>query len=288
MQVTIDSKSGFCFGVKNAISLAENELSQGREIYSLGDIVHNEEEVARLEKLGMKVIGRETFKTLKNCTVLIRAHGEPPETYSYAAANNIRLIEGTCPVVLKLQEKIRKKNAELSGEGTLVIFGKPEHPEVIGLNGQVGNKAVIVQTTGDFDRIDFSKPVKLFAQTTMERQKYIELRQALEEKIENKSLLDTCDSICGQVANRGPWLESFSKTVDAVIFVGGTKSSNSKVLYGHCKKANPNSFFVSSPEEIYNLSLESYKKTGVCGATSTPLWLMETIANAIRNKYPDE
>jgi 4-hydroxy-3-methylbut-2-enyl diphosphate reductase len=288
MQIVIDSKSGFCFGVKKVIGLAEIELNAGRLFYCLGDIVHNEQEVLRLEKLGMKVIDHETFKTLKNCKVLIRAHGEPPETYTFAKENNIELIEGTCPVVLKLQEKIRLKNTELVGNGTLVIFGKPEHPEVIGLNGQVGNKAVVVQNIDDLDKIDFTKPVKLFAQTTMNREHYHKLRKEAEKRIPNPSLIETCDSICGQVANRGPWLEDFSKTVDAVIFVGGGKSSNSKVLYSHCQKANPNSFFVSAPKDLLSLKLDKFNKIGVCGATSTPQWLMEEIALSIDSNYRNE
>lgn len=288
MQVIIDTKSGFCFGVKKVIALAENELENGNSFYCLGDIVHNEQEVNRLGKLGMKVIDHTTYKTLSNCKVLIRAHGEPPETYAYAKKNNIELIEGTCPVVLKLQEKIRKKNTEIEGNGTIIIFGKPEHPEVIGLNGQIGNKGVIVQDTADLDKIDYSQPVKLFAQTTMDREHYQELRRELEKRVTSPVLVETCDSICGQVANRGPWLEEFSKTVDAVVFVGSLKSSNSKVLYGHCKKANPNCFFVSSTSDLNTLNLQKFNKVGVCGATSTPLWLMENIAEAIENNYHNE
>ena len=285
MEVIIDSGSGFCFGVKKAIELAEKELNENKTVYCLGDIVHNEQEVLRLEKIGMKVISREDFNYLNNCKVLIRAHGEPPETYELARKNNIELLEGTCPVVMKLQEKIRKKNAELEGRGTLVIFGKPEHPEVIGLNGQVGNKAVIVQNIDDLDRIDYSKPVKLFAQTTMDREKYRILRKEIEKRSHSSGLIETCDTICGQVANRGPWLEEFSKTVEAVVFVGGKKSSNSKVLFNHCKIINPESFFVTSPAEINDLSLKTYQTVGVCGATSTPQWLMEKVANEIKSIY---
>lgn len=288
MQVIIDIKSGFCFGVKNVIALAEYELKAGNPIYCLGDIVHNEEEVTRLEKLGMKVIDRESFKKLSNCKVLIRAHGEPPETYAYAKEKNIDLIEGTCPVVLKLQNKIRIKNSELNNKGTLIIFGKPEHPEVIGLNGQVDNRAKIVQTIEDLENIDFSKPVKLFAQTTMSRENYNQLRTEVEKRMLSPDLFESCDSICGQVANRGPWLEKFSKSVDAVVFVGGKKSSNSKVLFNHCKKANPNSFFISSPNELDGLHLINYDKIGVCGATSTPQWLMEDIAKSLETFLRNE
>jgi 4-hydroxy-3-methylbut-2-enyl diphosphate reductase len=288
MQVIIDSKSGFCFGVKKVIALAEKELEAGNPFYCLGDIVHNEQEVFRLEKLGMKVIDITTFKSLENCTVLIRAHGEPPEIYKYAKEHNINLIEGTCPVVLKLQEKIKKKNNEIEGEGTIVIFGKPEHPEVIGLNGQIGQKAVIVQKIEDINQIDFTKPIKLFAQTTMNREQYQALGTEVEKRVVSPSLVETCDSICGQVSNRGPWLEEFAQKVDAVVFVGGLKSSNSKVLYSHCKKSNPNSYFVSSVDDLNQLQLGDFKKIGVCGATSTPQWLMEEIAHTIENQYRDE
>lgn len=287
MQVIIDNKSGFCFGVKKAIQLAEEELSKNGSVYCLGDIVHNEEEVQRLERKGMKIINHAEYFKLKNCTVLIRAHGEPPSTYDYASANHIRLIEGSCPVVLKLQQRIKHKYDELGNEGSVVIFGKPTHPEVIGLNGQIENKAVIIQELSDIEKIDFGKPVVLFAQTTMSREKYQELKIALEERLVSPDLLDSCDSICGQVANRGPWLRTFCSHVDAVIFVGGTKSSNSKVLFENCLAVNHNSFFISSPSELDDIHLEKYGLIGVCGATSTPLWLMEEVADIIRHRTPN-
>ena len=285
MQVIVDDKSGFCFGVKKAIELSEAELNKNTTLYCLGDIVHNEEEVDRLQKLGLKVIDRDEYFTLRDATVLIRAHGEPPSTYNYAKENKLTLIEGTCPVVLKLQQRIKKKYDELGNEGTIVIFGKAQHPEVIGLNGQVENKAIIVQDKSDLDNIDFSKPVVLFSQTTMNRDKYLELKIELEKRLKTPELLEAFDTICGQVANRAPWLQEFSKTVDAIVFVGGKKSSNSKVLYGHCKDSNPNSYFVSSVSESEEINLSNFQKVGVCGATSTPQWLMEHVADSIRRRY---
>ncbi|MBN1116307.1 MAG: 4-hydroxy-3-methylbut-2-enyl diphosphate reductase [Bacteroidales bacterium] len=285
MQVIVDDKSGFCFGVKKAIELSEAELNKNSSLYCLGDIVHNEEEVDRLQKLGLKVIDREEFFSLRNATVLIRAHGEPPSTYNYAKKNKLTLIEGTCPVVLKLQQRMKKKYEELGDKGNIVIFGKAQHPEVIGLNGQVDNKAKIVQDKSDLDDIDFSKPVVLFSQTTMNRDRYHVLKAELEKRLKTPELLEAYDTICGQMANRAPWLKEFSKTVDAIVFVGGKKSSNSKVLYGHCKDTNPNSYFVSSVSESENLELSEFDKVGVCGATSTPQWLMENVADSIRRRY---
>lgn len=284
MKIIIDKKSGFCFGVKKAIENAETELKKG-DLYCLGDIVHNDEEVKRLEKIGLKVIDQEKFFTLKDCRVLIRAHGEPPATYIYAKENNIEIIDGTCPVVSKLQDKIRIAHSSLNGNGSVIIFGKSNHPEVKGLNGQIDNSAVIIQSKEDLHCIDYSKPVILFAQTTMSRTKYWELKMELEKRLVSPDLLESNDSICGQVANRGPWLEDFSKHVDAVIFVGGQKSSNSKVLFSHCRKANKNSYFVSSKNDIHDLPLKGQDKIGICGATSTPMWLMEEIADNIKQNF---
>lgn len=285
MEVRIDEKSGVCFGVKNAIAMAENELISGNPLFCLGDIVHNEEEVDRLAKLGLKVISPSQYFKLSNCKVLLRAHGEPPEVFEYAKKNKITLIDGTCPVVNKLQKKIKNSYEGIQKTGTLVIFGKPQHPEVIGLNGQINHNAVIVQSNDDLDLIDYSKPIVLYSQTTMSREKYWELRKAIEERIESPELLDSHDTICGQVANRAPWLQDFSRSVSAVVFAGGKKSSNSKVLFAKCKEANSNSFFVSSADEAKSLSLKSFETIGVCGATSTPRWLLEEVAEVIKMSY---
>lgn len=285
MELIIDDKSGFCFGVKNAINLAEQELKNNKNLFCLGDIVHNDEEVKRLADLGLVVISREKYFTLKDCVVLLRAHGEPPSTYNYAKENNIKLIDGTCPVVLKLQNKILKKYNELNGEGTIVIFGKSEHPEVIGLLGQVKNNAVVVLSPEDIDGIDFSKPVIFYAQTTMNKEKYWQLKMEIENRLSSPVLLEANDTICGQVANRGPYMEKFANSVDAVVFVGGKKSSNSKVLFSHCKETNQNSFFVSTPEEAFKLNLSDFETIGVCGATSTPQWLLDEVGRQIEKKY---
>lgn len=285
MEVKVDKRSGFCFGVRKAIKLAEEEIRHNKEVFCLGDIVHNEEEVQRLEKSGLKIISRGEFFQLSNCKVLLRAHGEPPETYRYARENNIILIEGTCPVVLKLQSRIKKKYAELNGKGTVVIFGKSNHPETIGLNGQINNQAVIVQEASDLESIDFARPVVLFAQTTMNKEKYWELKAELESRLVSPELLEACDTICGQVSNRAPMIAEFSKSVDAVVFVGGRKSSNSKFLFQVAKQSNPDSYFISTLADLEQVDLQDFTNIGVCGATSTPQWLMEEIATVIKEKY---
>ncbi len=287
MEVIVDNRSGFCFGVRKAINFAERELATDKELFCLGDIVHNEEEVERLAKLGLKVIDRDQYFTLSNCKVLLRAHGEPPEIYQYAKDNNIELIDGTCTVVSKLQQRIKSSYQDAPDGTTLVIFGKPNHPEIIGINGQLENKAVIVQKTEDLDQIDFKNPILLFSQTTMDRQNYRDLKVEIENRLEDAELLNMYDSICGQVANRVPGLQEFSKTVDALVFVGGKKSSNSKVLYSLCKQTNPNSFFISTIDEIGNLSLDGFDKVGVCGATSTPNWLINEVAEKIKEHAAD-
>lgn len=284
MQVTIDNKSGFCFGVKKAIAMAEEKLANGKHLYCLGDIVHNENEVVRLAELGLEVISRDQYFKLSNCTVLLRAHGEPPAIFEHAKANNIQLIDGTCPVVSKLQQKVKTSFSELKDKGTLVLFGKPEHPEIIGINGQVDNKAFIVQNETDLQKIDYKKPIVMYSQTTMSREKYTQLKMEIEKNVQSPDLLEAHDTICGQVANRGPWLQEFSKSVDAIVFAGGKKSSNSKVLFNKCKESNPNSFFVSNANDIQQLPITQFKSIGVCGATSTPRWLLDEVAEAIKQK----
>ncbi len=285
MEIFIDEKSGFCFGVRKAIAFAEEELKRVGSLYCLGDIVHNEMEVERLEKLGLEVIQREKFYTLTDCKVLIRAHGEPPEIYKHARQNNIELIDGTCPVVLKLQDKIKSSHANLKEKGTVIIFGKPEHPEVIGLIGQVNGEAHVIQEEKDLKDVDFTRPIVLYSQTTMSKERYWELKTEVENRLTSPDLLDANDSICGQVSNRAPGLESFSSSMDAIVFVGGKKSSNSKVLYKHCQTVNKNSFFVSNVEEAKSLSLNQFKKIGICGATSTPRWLMDEVAEQIKTTF---
>lgn len=279
--VEIDVKSGFCFGVKEAIRKAEEALSEGKNLYCLGDIVHNDEEVSRLEELGMKTIQKEEYFQLTDAIVLVRAHGEPPEVYNYADNHNIALIEGTCPVVLKLQDKIRAVYQQ-NPNNQIVIFGKPSHPEVVGLVGQTENSALVINSPEDCKKVSLNTQVSLFSQTTMSKGAFKLVKDEISALMTGEGQLNSIDSICGQIANRGPWLEKFALRYDAILFVGGKKSSNSKVLFGHCQKVNINSFFVSSVEEVNAIDLAGHKKIGICGATSTPMWLMENVAEYVQ------
>jgi len=290
MEILIDPKSGFCFGVKRAIEMAESEVAKGRPLYCLGEIVHNAEEVNRLHSLGIQFIDRSIFYTLSNCKVMIRAHGEPPETYRFAESRNIELIDATCPVVLKLQDRIRNvQNVDPNAQ--IVIFGKNDHPEIIGLRGQV-KKVIIIESPDDTEKVDITKPVFLFAQTTKDKKIFAIIKKKILERLlkygHNSDDLIVYNSICGQVANRAPWLTSFSKTVDTLIFVGGKSSSNSKLLFEVCKQHNPNSYFITSADEIDKFNLATPKRIGITGATSTPSWLIESVADRIRKKYIPE
>jgi 4-hydroxy-3-methylbut-2-enyl diphosphate reductase len=250
----------------------------------LGDIVHNSEEINRLRKKGIEFITREDFLKLTNCKVMIRAHGEPPETYSFAKEKNIELIDATCTVVIKLQDKIRKVQ-QFDSKAQIVIFGRNDHPEVIGLKGQV-HKAVIIESIDELSLVDYSKPVYLFAQTTKNKEHYAAIKKEIIERLKESGLkeddLIAANSICGQVANRAPWLAQFSRTVDAVVFVGGKSSSNSRVLFDVCRKVNQKSYFVTSAKEADTLEFGPVFKVGVCGATSTPYWLLEEVAERLR------
>ncbi len=280
MKVTIDQKSGFCFGVVNAIEMAENTLNDEENLYCLGDIVHNGMEVKRLESLGLVTIDREQFFKLQNCKVLLRAHGEPPSTYEYARKNNIELIDATCPVVLKLQQRVKKAHEEMQEkDGQIILFGKPGHAEVVGLNGQTDDKAIIVENENDLQKIDSDKPAYFFSQTT----KSIDEFHSLASEIKNRSTkkIQVKDTICRQVANRVPRLKEFSKEHEVILFVGGKKSSNARFLFEVCKKTNPNSFFVSNKDEIDTTWFYGKSSVGICGATSTPQWLMEEIAEIV-------
>ncbi|MCQ2960603.1 MAG: 4-hydroxy-3-methylbut-2-enyl diphosphate reductase [Bacteroidales bacterium] len=284
--IEIDSKSGFCFGVINAIQQAEKALEVQKTLYCLGDIVHNGAEVARLNQRGLITISYEQFKELKNCTVLLRAHGEPPETYEIARKNNITIIDATCPVVLALQKKIKTAYKEIQkAKGQILIFGKPGHAEVIGLLGQTENNAKVIHKIEDLDEIDFSKPTVLFSQTT---QNIHDLKIIQEEISKRAKLLGntefTCfDTICRRVANRESDLKKFAQKFDIIIFVSGKKSSNGKVLFDICKQINDNTYFVSNTEDLKDIPFSNDKTVGICGATSTPKWLMEDIANKILN-----
>lgn len=293
MTISIDSYSGFCFGVTRAITAAEGELEKG-SLCCLGDIVHNGQEVARLENLGLATIDYDDLRTLPaHSRVLLRAHGEPPSTYWIAQQRGIEIIDATCPVVKKLQDRIRAcyeqhKNDEAQPP-QIVIYGKPGHAEVIGLQGQTNNTAIVIESPEQLDRLDFARPIYLFSQTTKSVEGFNTLVEAIKSQISNlKSsiALEAHDTICRNVANRVKELQDFARANDLVLFVGGTKSSNARVLYKQCVEANPNTFFVSSPDEINSLRTkwsgsEAGLRIGICGATSTPLWLMEKVKEEI-------
>ena len=284
MEVSIDQHSGFCFGVVYAIQLAEDELDAGNKVYCLGDIVHNDLEVERLKAKGLEIIDHEQLSNLHDVKVLIRAHGEPPTTYETAIRNNIELVDASCPVVLKLQNRIKYAYDRMEGEGQVVIYGKPGHAEVNGLKGQTDDNAVIITTEEDLDKIDYSKPIFLFSQTTKSTEGFYRMKDLIIQRAaaHNNEVVETNDTICRQVSNRDPKLREFSQQYDVIIFVAGRKSSNGKVLYEVCHSTNPRSHFISVPEEIDPEWFEGAEKVGICGATSTPSWLMEQVADTIR------
>jgi 4-hydroxy-3-methylbut-2-en-1-yl diphosphate reductase len=288
MVVEIDEKSGFCFGVQNAVEIAEEALSKGEKVFSLGPIVHNDIEVERLHAMGLESIDHAQFNLLKNCKVLIRAHGEPPETYSTAEKNNITIIEATCPIVKKLQDKINRTWAETRKKGgQVVIMGKTGHAEVVGLLGKTNNEAILTNGEKNLDLIDYTKDVHLFSQTTMSISDYNQLAEKIrirmrESGIENpEDHLHVNRTICGQVSNRQPGLRIFAKKHDIIIFVSGKESSNGKMLYSICKNENSNTWFISSPEELKKEWFLGMNSAGVCGATSTPKWLIDNVRDAI-------
>ena len=288
MIIEIDEHSGYCFGVEFAIQMAEESVEEG-ELYCLGDIVHNAMEVDRLQKKGLKIITKEELKNLKNCRVLIRAHGEPPETYQLAIKNNLELIDASCPVVLKLQNRV--KNAydyAKKIDGQLVIYGKAGHAEVVGLTGQTHNEAILITGDQDLEKIDFTKPITLFSQTTKSTKSFYYLKDKIEEKIKEQSnpkLLDyfkANDSICRQVSNREPSIKKFSKKHNVVLFVSGKKSSNGRALYNVCITNNSRSYFIENETEIQRGWLKKNDSVGICGATSTPQWLMNQVSEYIQ------
>lgn len=287
MKIEIDSNSGFCFGVVNAIQLAEKELENNKSLYCIGDIVHNNVEVERLKAKGLITIDHEKFKTLRDCKVLLRAHGEPPETYQIALQNNIQLIDASCPVVLKLQNNIKLGFDEILHKGgQIVIYGKEGHAEVNGLVGQTNDKAIVISGMEDIDKIDFSKPVNLFSQTTKSIEGFYEIKEEIRKRMTETQKTENIefvynDTICRQVSHRQPQLRKFVKNHDVVIFVSGKKSSNGRMLFKVCKAENPNTHFISDWDEINTEWFQGIKSVGICGATSTPRWLMEKIAKNI-------
>ena len=288
LKVTIDANSGFCFGVVYAIQMAEDELDNVGKLYCLGDIVHNHMEVDRLKAKGLEIISHEQLANLSNCKVLIRAHGDPPETYQTAIKNNIELIDASCPVVLKLQHRVHMsyEEAEANG-GQIVIYGEKGHAEVNGLIGQTEGKAIVVKTSEDLDQVDFNRPIYLFSQTTKSTKGFELMEQQLQERIlKQKGSLEegdfiSNDTLCRQVSNREPQMQRFSKAHDVIIFVSGKKSSNGKALFSVCEATNAKSYFISSPDELNAEWYTSANSVGICGATSTPMWLMELVKNTI-------
>lgn len=285
MIITIDDHSGFCFGVSYAIRSAEEELKRSGKLYCLGNIVHNRAEIERLEKMGLKIIDHETFRNLKDTTVLIRAHGEPPETYQIAAQNNIRLIDASCKVVLKIQQRLLKTFLE-NPEAQIVMYGKPQHPEVIGLVGQVKGNAVVVQSENDLATLNFSQPIHLFSQTTMPLEGFRKITELIRQRMvetigsENPPFF-VHDTVCRQVANRTDHLRKFAQDNDVIVFASSKESSNGKLLFEEVNRVNTRSYFVSHANELRREWFDGVEKIGICGATSTPQWLMQLIRDEI-------
>ncbi|MDD2525806.1 MAG: 4-hydroxy-3-methylbut-2-enyl diphosphate reductase [Bacteroidales bacterium] len=280
--IEIDRASGFCFGVVNAIRKAEEELNKGGALYCLGDIVHNSREVDRLTSKGLIIIDREQFKELHNAKVLLRAHGEPPETYTIARNNQIEIIDATCPVVLQLQKKIKTQHSE-TNDSQIVIYGKIGHAEVNGLVGQTEGKAIVIEKVEDLSLIDFNRPVKLFSQTTKSLDGFREILELIRQKIAPGIPFEYNDTICRQVANRIPNIRTFAAGHELIFFVSGQKSSNGKILFEECRKVNLNSHLISGSNDIDTSLLTNVQSIGICGATSTPSWLMEEVADSLRN-----
>lgn len=278
--IEIDEGSGFCFGVTTAIKKAEEELSRGTQLYCLGDIVHNGMECERLKRLGLVTINHEEMSNLHNATVLLRAHGEPPATYRLADTNNIEIIDATCPVVLQLQRRIKAQYESLP-ESQIVIFGKNGHAEVLGLVGQTQGHAIVIEKYDDVMMLDFTRDIYLYSQTTKSLDEFHRIIEYIQQHISPNATFKSFDTICRQVANRMPNIKAFASRHDLVLFVCGHKSSNGKVLYGECKSVNPNSYQIEGPEEINSSWLKGVNTVGICGATSTPKWLMEQCRDAI-------
>ena len=282
MQIEIDDKSGFCFGVVRAITEAEKALTEGGTVYSLGDIVHNRIEVQRLEGLGLKTVNHDDMPQLEGCRLFIRAHGEPPTTYARAKEMGIEVIDATCPVVAKLQTRVKRAYNEMQPiGGQVVILGKRGHAEVVGLTGQVNDQAIVIEREEDLEQIDFSKPIYFLSQTTQSIALFEELGAKMRQRASNTDAVKIADTICRQVANREGHLTEFAQRFDGIVFVCGRKSSNGKVLYEVCRKANPKAYQIEEASEIQQDWFDGAQSVGICGATSTPKWLMQNVANYI-------
>lgn len=283
IQVEIDNGSGFCFGVTTAIKKAEEELAEGKPMYCLGDIVHNGMEVERLTAMGLITINHEQLKDLHNVKVLLRAHGEPPETYELARRNNIEIIDATCPVVLQLQKRIKKQFLN-NPDAQIVIFGKNGHAEVLGLVGQTKSEAIVIEHFDEVTRLNFSKDIYLYSQTTKSLDEFHRIIEYIQAHIQKGAIFKSFDTICRQVANRMPNIARFAAQHDVILFVSGRKSSNGKVLYNECKNINPNSYHIEGAKEIDMNWFKGVQTVGICGATSTPKWLMEECKTFILSK----
>lgn len=283
--IEIDEASGFCFGVVTAIKKAEEELGESGKLYCLGDIVHNSDEVQRLSDKGMITITHEDLSKLKNVKVLLRAHGEPPSTYQIAKDNNIEIIDATCPVVLQLQKRIKNKASDPESSAQIVIYGKHGHAEVNGLVGQTDGKAIVVQTIDELDKIDFNRDIEFYSQTTKSLEGFNEMIREINKRKAPHTSFHSYDTICRQVSNRVAHLREFATRHDLVLFVSGKKSSNGKVLFEECKEVNPVTYLISNADEIDPKWLKDVNSIGVCGATSTPRWLMEEVSQRVKDLY---
>ena len=290
MDIRIEDSAGFCFGVVSAIDMVENELENSDRLYCLGDIVHNDEEVKRLAKLGLRIISLKDMKEIRDTKVMIRAHGEPPSTYEMARENNIEIVDATCPIVLKLQRDVEKAYIKMKEEGgQVLIYGKKGHAEVVGLVGQTNNTAIVISNLEDLNKVDYKKPISVFSQTTMSKEDYKNIsdeikQRAKEANPETQPEINIKNSICQRVASRTDKIINFANEVDIIVFVSGKNSSNGLYLYNYCKGIKPETYFISSPEELEEGWFKGVNKVGITGATSTPMWLMEEVRDRI-SKY---
>ena len=284
LKIEIDENSGFCFGVTTAIKKAEEELQKGEKLYCLGDIVHNSIECDRLERLGLITINHDEFGKLHNAKVLLRAHGEPPATYETARRNNLEIIDATCPVVLKLQQRIKKKWQETTDhDSQIIIYGQAGHAEVLGLVGQTHGAATVIEKSSQIGDIAKDKDTYIYSQTTKSLEGYRQIVREIKAHINEGRQCESFNTVCGQVANRLNGIGEFAKSHELIFFVCGKKSSNGRILFDECRKMNPNSYQIEGPEDI-DLSLtKGVESIGICGATSTPKWLMENCKQAITN-----
>ena len=287
MTIEIDKGSGFCFGVTTAISKAEDELRQSGHLYCLGDIVHNTAEVDRLASQGLETITHEQLEQLHDVKVLLRAHGEPPETYETARRNRIDIIDATCPVVLKLQQRIHATFNEGDADKPspqIVIYGKRGHAEVLGLVGQTQGRATVIENIGELDKIDYSRDIYLYSQTTKSVQEFQHIVEEIQRRVEPGVTFRSFDTICRSVANRIPQIREFARQHELILFVSGAKSSNGRILFAECLDANPDSHLVSGESDIDPSWLVGKERIGICGATSTPRWLMQRVSDAIKDR----